>query len=530
MKSTRNLVVVLGDQLNEDSAAFDGFDPALDTVWMAEVAQESTHVWSSKPRTALFLSAMRHFKNRLLDKGLPLHYVQLDDPGNEQSLAAELLKAICQHRPQRLVMVQAGDWRVCQLLEAAALDAGLDLEVREDRHFYATVEDFRRHCAGRKQLRLEFWYRELRMRFGVLVKDGAPVGGQWNFDEENRQSFPKSGPGKLPAPLFFPPDDITTEVLDLVEERFSGHPGALDSFAWPVTPEQAKQALDSFIEHRLPLFGKYEDAMWAGEPWLYHSQLSAAMNLKLLDPRHAVEAAEKAFLQGKAPLQAVEGFIRQILGWREYIRGMYWTRMPGYESANELQATEPLPAFFWNGATEMACLRDALGQTLRHGYAHHIQRLMVTGLYGLMLGVDPKQLHEWYLAVYVDAVEWVELPNTVGMSQFADGGVLASKPYVASGKYIDRMSNHCKQCPYNPAKSTGADACPYTTLYWDFLLRHRERLANNPRMALQLKNADKLSDNDKLLIRQQAQAHRQRVRQSDAAVPVVFYTKQDTLT
>jgi deoxyribodipyrimidine photolyase-related protein len=292
--------------------------------------------------------------------------------------------------------------------------------------------------------------------------------------------------------------------MALVRARFAKHPGKLDSFGWPVNRTQALEALQRFVDERLALFGRYEDAMWPGEPWLYHSHLSSAMNLKLLSAREVVQAAEHAYRAGWVPLQSAEGFIRQILGWREYVRGIYWTQMPGYMERNALNAQEHLPEFFWTGQTDMACLRDAVTQTLEHGYAHHIQRLMVTGLFTLLLGVQPQQVHAWYLSVYVDAVEWVELPNTLGMSQYADGGVMASKPYCASGAYLDRMSNACKGCRYDPKKATGSDACPFTTLYWDFLARHEKLLARNQRMTMQLKNLSRKAAADVREIRRQA--------------------------
>jgi deoxyribodipyrimidine photolyase-related protein len=294
----------------------------------------------------------------------------------------------------------------------------------------------------------------------------------------------------------------------LVNTRFAHHPGSLSQFGWPVTRTQALQVLADFIQYRLPQFGQYQDAMWEGEVWLYHSHLSSSLNLKLLHPTEVIAAAQDAFHSGHAPLAAVEGFVRQLLGWREYVRGIYWTEMPGYLERNAMQAQADLPGFFWTGDTDMACLRDAIGQTLMHGYAHHIQRLMVTGLYALLFGVHPKQVHAWYLSVYVDAVEWVELPNTLGMSQYGDGGLMASKPYVASGKYIDRMSNHCKGCRFNPAESIGETACPFTTLYWDYLDRHADTLAKNPRMLMQLKNLNRLSESQRTAITEQAQAHR----------------------
>ena len=505
----RNLVIVLGDQLDEKSFALQDFDPAQDVVWMAEVAEESTHVWSSKQRIAVFLSAMRHFANDLRAQGLPLIYTQLDEARNPGTLGLALIDAITQVHPVGLVLTAPGDWRVLQSLRAVAAQHGLALDLRDDTHFFSTVREFAAHAKGRKQLRLEYWYRELRQKHGILMDGKDPVGGQWNFDADNRESFGKAGPQDVPPPTRFAPDATTQDVIALVNTQFASHPGTLHTFGWPVSRAQAVLALQAFIEQRLPLFGKYEDAMWSGEVWLYHSHLSCALNLKLLNPREVVQAAQDAYRAGQAPLAAVEGFIRQILGWREFVRGIYWTHMPEYLARNALDAQAGLPAWYWTGDTDMACLKDAIGQTLEHGYAHHIQRLMVTNLYALLLGVKPQAVHAWYLSVYVDAVEWVELPNTLGMGQFGDGGLMASKPYVASGKYIQRMSNHCKGCRYDPALSTGATACPYTTLYWDFLMRHETLLKKNPRMAMQLKNLARLDSSARDAISGQADAHRQ---------------------
>ncbi len=504
MAELRALIVVLGDQLDLDAAAFDGFDARCDAVWMAEAAEESTHVWSSQPRSVMFLAAMRHFALALRAAGRPLHYTPLDAEGNAGSLGAQLQVDALRLRPARLVMTAPGDWRVLQALKAAAQALGLPLEVREDRHFFVSVREFAAHARGRKSLRMEYFYREQRQRHQVLMQDGQPVGGQWNFDADNREALGAAGAQARPPRTRFEADATTQAVIDLVRRRFATHPGRLDDFAWPVTRAQALQALQAFITERLPLFGRYQDAMWPGDPWLYHAHLSAALNLKLLNPREVVAAAVAAYHRGDAPLASVEGFVRQILGWREYVRGIYWTQMPGYAERNALDAQQDLPAWYWTGATDMACLRDALLQTLTHGYAHHIQRLMVTGLYALMLGVQPKQVHAWYLAVYVDAVEWVELPNTLGMSQYADGGVMGSKPYIATGKYIQRMSPHCQGCRYDPAQRSGDRACPFTTLYWDFLMRHAPLLARNPRMALQVKNLARLSDADQQAVRERA--------------------------
>ncbi len=504
----RHLLVVLGDQLDAGASVFDHADPARDVVWMAEVAGESTHVWSSQPRIALFLAAMRHFAHDLRQRGWRVRYTALDDPGNAGSLAGELASALRTLRPSRAVMTWPGDWRVKADLARVAAELAVPLEVRDDRHFYCGIDEFARWAAGRRQWRLEHFYREMRRRHGVLMDGDAPAGGRWNFDEENREAFGAAGPGALEAPRSFAPDERTREVLAMVARRFAAHPGRLDRFDWPVTRAQALAALDDFVARRLAPFGRTQDAMWAGEPWLHHSRLSAALNLKLLGPREVVAAAEQAWRDGRAPLASVEGFVRQVLGWREFVRGVYWTRMPGYLEANALDAHEPLPGFYWTGDTPMACLRETLAQTLALGYAHHIQRLMVTGLYALLLGVEPRAVHEWFLAVHVDAVEWVEAPNTLGMSQHADGGLMASKPYVASGKYIQRMSNYCRQCRFDPDARTGERACPFTTLYWDFLGRHERRLAANPRTVMQVRNLSRLGVAERRAIAERAAAIR----------------------
>jgi deoxyribodipyrimidine photolyase-related protein len=512
----RHLVLVLGDQLDHASSAFDGFDPQHDALWMAEVSEESTHVPSSKLRTALFLSAMRHFAAMCRARGWTVHYTPLE--AGVATLGEALAADVARLRPQRLILTAPGDWRVLQALRSVARALGVPLELRDDRHFFGTVREFAAHARGRKQLRMEYYYRALRQRHRVLMDGDQPCGGQWNFDAQNRAAFGEGGPPPVPARVGFAPDATTREVLTLVGERFPGHVGDLATFDWPVTREQALQALERFIAERLPHFGQWQDAMWTGEPWLWHAQLAAALNLKLLNPREVVAAAEAAYRAAAVPLASAEGFIRQVLGWREYVRGVYWTQMPEYLERNALDAQLPLPEFYWTGETEMACLREVIGQTLRLGYAHHIQRLMVTGLFALLLGVKPQAVHAWYLAVYVDAVEWVELPNVLGMSQFADGltadgrptsgGPMASKPYAATGQYIARMSNYCSACRYRPQERTGDAACPFTTLYWDFLMRHAERFASHPRMALQVKNLARLPTEERRAIRAGADAIR----------------------
>ncbi len=475
---------------------------------MAEVSEEATHVWTHKARIALFLSAMRHFRDELRGQGWLVDYREMES--RPSSLADELRRSIQALKPQRVRVVEPGEYRVARQLRAACPE----IEVLTDTHFLSTVEEFSQHAKDRRQLRLEFFYRELRRRHRVLMDGSKPAGGEWNYDAHNRGSFDRKGPGILPAPAAFHPDALTRQVLDLVNRQFAAHPGSLDRFDWPVTPSDAERAWQDFLDHRLPFFGEFQDAMWTGQPYLFHSRLSSALNLKLISPRRLLADAEERYRTGRAPLAAVEGFVRQILGWREYTRGVYWLHMPAYAAGNALDAQQNLPRFYWTGDTEMQCLSAVIGQTLELGYAHHIQRLMVTGLFALLLGVEPRQVHEWYLAVYVDAVEWVELPNTIGMSQFADGGMMASKPYAATGKYIQRMSNYCSGCRYDPAQSTGSAACPFTTLYWDFLMRHESRLRNIQRMAMQMRNVDRLSAEQKIAIREEAQGLRRRLAAS----------------
>lgn len=503
------LVVVLGDQLDRNASVFDDFEPTRDAVWMAEVDEESSRVAVGKPRIALFLAAMRHFRDELRQRGLRVHYRELGDEG-PASLAEALSRDLAQLRPQQVRLVRPGEWRVREALNATCAAAGVPLEEGEDRHFFCSPADFAAWASGRKEWRLEHFYRAQRRRTGVLMDGDQPCGGAWNYDADNRSAFPSAGPGLLPQPVAMRPDAVTQEVLALVERRFRGRAGDLSRFDWPVTPRQAEAALEDFVTHRLALFGRYQDALWHGEPWLYHSRLSAALNLKLLAPAVVVAAAERAYRDGRVPLEAAEGFIRQILGWREFVRGVYWQTMPDYAGRNALGATEPLPSFYWDAATDCACLADAIGQTLALGYAHHIQRLMITGLYALLLGVRPTDIHEWFLAVHVDAVEWVELPNVLGMSQYADGGVLASKPYIASGRYLDRMSNYCDRCRFRPDVAAGAAACPFTTLYWDFLDRHAARFARHPRLAQQVRNLERMAPATREAIRAQAQALRAR--------------------
>ena len=501
--AVRHLVLVLGDQLDLDSAAFEGFDPARDRVLMIEAEGESTAVWSHKARSVLFLSAMRHFAEALRQRGWPVDYRPLGD-GAERDLCALLAARLERDRPARLVLVEPGEWRLEQGVRAVCDKLGVALDLRDDLHFMISRTGFAEWAKKYRQPRMEFFYRMMRERHGVLMEGGEPAGGRWNFDAENRSGFGRKGPGLVPPPLRFEPDAITRAVIAEVDARFADHPGSTAAFDWPVSREQALAALADFVEHRLELFGHHQDAMWTGQPWLWHARISAAMNLKLISPREVIAAAVSAWRERGLPLQSVEGFVRQVIGWREFIRGMYWLDMPGLRTANHYRHRRALPRWYWSGDTQMACMRAVVGQTMQYGYAHHIQRLMVTGQFALLAEIEPQQVEDWYLAVYVDAVEWVELPNVAGMTLYANGGRFTSKPYVASGAYIQRMSNYCDGCRYSPSARSGEAACPVTVLYWHFLDRHEATFAANPRTALMAKNLAKLSPDERAAIRTRA--------------------------
>jgi deoxyribodipyrimidine photolyase-related protein len=506
----RNLVVVLGDQLSLSSAAFDGFEAAHDRVWMAEVREESEHVPSTKMRTAIFLSAMRHFAAALSAQGMPVDCLKLGEH-RFASIESALADALSRRRPRAVVMVEAGEWRLEQAVARACEAAGVRLVLRDDRHFMASRAEFTEHAHGKRRLVMEAFYRHMRVKHRVMVdKQGRPEGGQWNFDHDNRAAFGRDGPGMLPPPPSFAPDAITREVLDDVETHFGNHYGSAEGFDWPVTREQALAALDDFVEFRLQDFGRFQDAMWTDEPFLYHGLLSSCLNLKLLDPREVIDAAVARWRAGRVPIESVEGFVRQILGWREFIHGVYWWRMPELADANALQHHENLPDWYWSGDVRMNCMKQVISQTMRTGYAHHIQRLMVTGNFALTFGMAPAQVHAWYLSVYVDAVEWVELPNTVGVSLFADGARFATKPYAAGGAYIRRMSNYCDGCRYQPGTRSGSGACPMTVMYWDFVARHEKMLENNPRTVMMTRNLQRFGADERAAIRKTADAMRER--------------------
>lgn len=525
----RHLVIILGDQLNRDNSALNDFDASQDHILMVEAMQESTHVLSHKARIVLFLSAMRHHAQWLTSQHFPLTYLSLE------AHAFDTLKAAWAHyvevlKPQKIIVSEVGDYRVEQDLIALSKDTNTPLAIRDDDHFMCSRSEFKTWAKNGKQLRMEFFYRVMRKKYDVLMEADGPEGGAWNFDADNRKSFGKAGPQNVPAAPSVEIDAITEDVMEMVKVRFAKHPGSLAHFIWPVTREKALVFLQTFITHKLAGFGEHQDAMWqapnAGllgneqHPYFWHALLSTSLNLKLLNPREVIKAAvdayklngfsqtpnEKSLPNGRISLASVEGFIRQIIGWREFIRGVYWLDMPDMAQSNHYGHTRALPTWYWTGDTRMNCQRQTIQQTMQFGYAHHIQRLMITGMFGVLAELKPAEVEAWYLAVYVDAVEWVELPNVAGMALYANGGRFTSKPYIASGAYIKRMSNYCTGCQYKPENKLGDDACPITTLYWHFLIKHYEVFARNPRTALMANNVARFSEEDKLAITIKAQS------------------------
>ncbi|MEJ6752640.1 MAG: cryptochrome/photolyase family protein [Amylibacter sp.] len=484
------LRLILGDQLNENISSLRDVNKLTDNILICEVKSEATYVKHHKKKIAFLFSAMRHFSKFLEESNFKLKYVKYDDVNNSGSLFGEVKKATDINNYKKIIVTKPNEFRLYSEILEWENKLNIHVEIRDDDRFLCTTDEFNTWANDRKQLRMEFFYRNMRRKYNILMDGDEPIGGQWNYDSENRKP-PKNGL-KIPDSYSNKPDEITKDVIKLVDQNFKDHFGDLLPFNFAVTRQQALIILDEFIDKRLGMFGDFQDAMIEGEPWMFHSHISFYLNCGLLTPLECIKAVESAFYDHRAPLNAVEGFIRQVLGWREYIRGVYWYKMPEYKSENFLEASRKLPEFYWTGKTNMNCLKQCITETKENSYAHHIQRLMVLGNFVLLTGIKPDEVNNWYLAVYSDAYEWVELPNVTGMILYADGGVLASKPYAASGAYINRMSNYCKSCHYKVSSKNGEDACPFNYLYWDFLIRNENKLRNNPRMGLIYRNLDKM--------------------------------------
>lgn len=494
----QSLIVILGDQLSLNLVSLQAVSPESSHILMAEVSDEAVYVKHHKKKLVFILSAMRHFRDELTSLGWNVNYVSLDDPENTHSLPGEIERAAETGGYQSVSMVEPGEWRLHQLMVDTGetlRESGVSFHMLEDNRFLFTRKEFHTWSTGRKQLLMENFYREMRRKSGMLMDGDKPVEGKWNFDSDNRKSAKKGL--TFPTPYHSDPNAITQEVQALVEERFADHFGHLHPFWFAVTRQDAEAAFEHFVETALPYFGDYQDAMLADQKFLFHSVIALYINTGLLDPVLVCQRVESEWQLGSVPINAAEGFIRQIIGWREFVRGIYWLKMPGYIEENFFDHREPLPEFYWSGETRLNCLHQAITQTRDEAYAHHIQRLMVTGNFAMLIGVDPVAVHEWYLAVYADAFEWVELPNTLGMSQFADGGFLATKPYASSGNYINKMSDYCKGCEYKISKKSGPEACPFNYLYWHFLARNEDKLGSNHRMARSYVTYSKFTDEKK---------------------------------
>jgi deoxyribodipyrimidine photolyase-related protein len=501
--SGKTLRLILGDQLSANHSWFSKQTRGVDYVLM-EVRSEASYVPHHIQKIVAFFSAMREFANELETRGFSVRYIKLSDPSNRHSLSANIEHLVSSSGYTSFEYQEPDELRVAQELKSLAELLSCSTTKVSSEHFLTTPEFFQEVFKGHKRYVMELFYREVRKRYDLLMEGDKPLGDRWNFDAENRKKLPAGY--TPPEPVEFPRD--VTDIVEMLSAQKIRSIGSINQsrFTWPVTRAESLKTLAHFCAELLPNFGTYQDAMHSEHRFLYHSKLSFALNVHLLSPLEVVNAAIKAFHKSKGAisLAQVEGFVRQIAGWREFMRGIYWTRMPDFKKLNFFKNTRPLPGYFWTGDTKMNCLKHSITQSLEEGYAHHIQRLMVTGNFALLAGIDPDAVDEWYLGIYIDAIEWVQLPNTRGMSQFADGGIVGTKPYCSSGQYINKMSNYCAKCFYNYKEKFGERGCPFNTLYWDFLMRNKELLEKNPRIGMGYQLLAKMSDNDKTRIAEKA--------------------------
>ncbi|WP_028669179.1 cryptochrome/photolyase family protein [Saccharospirillum impatiens] len=497
-----HLGLILGDQLSRTLPTFRRLNRERDIIVMAEVWAEARYVAHHRQKLFNCFSAMRHFAEELETAGWQVRYLPLDGDTAFASLQAAVDAVKNEYSIDRIVLTEPGEQRLLSEMANWESHFNCPVELLEDTRFLMSLADFAHWAQGRKALRMEYFYRLMRQRTGLLMnEENQPEGGQWNYDADNRRAW--RGEPSAPEPMLFEPDSIDQNVATMIEQLFPDGWGDVQPGLWPVARRQAQASLTHAVSH-LSHFGDFQDAMASDEPWLFHSRLSSALNQGLLTPMEVCEAVADAYYRDRIPINAAEGFIRQIIGWREYVRGMYWY-LRLFEPQNSLNHHNALPDYFWTADTRMQCVQQSVRQTRALGYAHHIQRLMVTGNFSLIAGLDPEAVSEWYLGVYVDAYQWVERPNTLGMALHADGGRMTSKPYAASGQYINRQSNYCKTCWYNVKETTGSRACPFNGLYWHFLMRHQDRFRSNGRMGLMYRNLDKKSSAEREALWQQGE-------------------------
>ena len=500
----KTLRLILGDQLTHSLSALEGIDVENDIVLLAEVRSEACYVKHHKKKIIYIFSAMRQFAHSLKSQGHQLHYHKILD-STEANLRTVLASIAHQYGTERIELQEPDEWRLREDLEQLK-NEGFKITWCSSEHFISTREEFQGIFEGKKTFLMETFYRALRRRTGILMDMGQPAGGKWNYDAQNRKKLPKN---HLPPPPFVPSTDVSTELKDALAAQLPTI-GKLENpkhFYWPTTPTQAWEIFDHWLQYGLPSFGDYQDALTTKSWSLYHSRISFALNTKMIQPLDVCQRVEAHYRANpEVPLNAVEGFIRQIIGWREFMRCVYWHRMPEFADENFFGFDRKLPQWFWNGETKMKCLSHTIGQSLNHGYAHHIQRLMVTGNFALLAGIDPDEVDLWYLGIYIDAFEWVEITNTRGMSQYADGGWIATKPYVSSANYMKKMGDYCDQCFYNPKTKTEDDSCPFNALYWNFFDSQRDKLQSNFRLGMVYRTYDKMNADVKAGIREKAQS------------------------
>jgi deoxyribodipyrimidine photolyase-related protein len=502
----RTLRLILGDQLNVNHSWFQTVDPSI-TYLLMEVRSEATYVTHHTQKIVAFFLAMRSFAETLTKLGHKVRYIKIDDPDNSHSLAENIERILREERAFSAFSYQLPDeYRVDKLLTELSRKLKVPTTIADTEHFLTTRDELSTFFSGKRTRIMESFYRMMRQKHEVLIQDGKPEGGKWNYDAENRKRY--DGTVKIPPRPRFTRQADADEIATLIRTLEIPTIGTLapNSFNWPVTRDESLKALEHFVANLLPHFGRYQDALDTNDPFLFHSLLSFPLNVKLISPREVIDAALAAYRKNKTriSIEQVEGFIRQILGWREYMRGLYWERMPKFVTLNFFDNTRALPEFFWTGHTKMNCLKHAINQSLELAYAHHIQRLMVTGSFAMMAGINPDEVDRWYLGIYIDAVEWVELMNTRGMSQFADGGLVATKPYCGSANYMKKMSNYCSGCSYDPNTRTESDSCPLNALYWDFHIRSREKLESNPRIGMVYRTIDKMDAAEKRAVKKRA--------------------------
>ncbi len=503
MSHQKRLRLILGDQLNENHSWFKNLDEDL-TYVMMEIRQETDYVKHHVQKIAAFFAAMRAFAEKISNLGHNVVYLKLDDPKNRQTLAGNITDLLKKTKSQYFEYLQPDEYRLDIHLKEIAEKIPVPSRASDTEHFLTERDELKKLFSGKKRFLMESFYRWMRKRHDVLMENTKPIGGQWNYDQKNRRAYDNRVP--IPKPMLFE-NNVTDIHKTILNNRINTF-GEIDpeKLVWPVTRAQALSLMKAFIRDGLPAFGTYQDAMTEKSQFLFHSRLSFALNTKLLHPMEVIEAAVNAWDKNRSTIkiQQIEGFVRQILGWREYMRGIYWALMPELESMNYFNHDAQLPDFFWTADTRMKCMRMAVGQSLKHAYAHHIQRLMVTGNFALLAGICPDEVDSWYLGIYIDAIQWVELPNTRAMSQFADGGLVATKPYISSAKYIHSMSDYCDACAYDWKKRHGDMACPFNGLYWDFYARHRKRLKKNPRVMMMYRVWDRMDREEQKRILRQA--------------------------